>query len=230
MKKASDTTQLAEKVEDRRAVSRSTRRSSCSRSPPARSSTRPSRSSFRLGVDPRHSDQQLRGTVVTASRDGPDGQDPGPGEGREGRRGRGGRSGLRRRRGLHREDQGRLARGRHGHRHARHDEGRRQAGQDPRSEGAHAQSEDGYRDLRHRQGGHRSQGRQGRVSDRQDRQRARRVSARSRSRPDKLKGNLIELTREVLRAKPPAAKGIYMKKRHHQFDDGAGHRPRHRVR
>ncbi|MFH1688834.1 MAG: 50S ribosomal protein L1 [Candidatus Eisenbacteria bacterium] len=29
---------------------------------------------------------------------------------------------------------------------------------------------------------------------------------------DKLKGNLLELTREVLRAKPPAAKGIYMKK------------------
>ena len=29
---------------------------------------------------------------------------------------------------------------------------------------------------------------------------------------DKLRGNLIELTRELLRAKPPAAKGIYMKK------------------
>lgn len=29
---------------------------------------------------------------------------------------------------------------------------------------------------------------------------------------DKLKGNLLELTREVLRAKPPAAKGVYMRK------------------
>jgi large subunit ribosomal protein L1 len=29
---------------------------------------------------------------------------------------------------------------------------------------------------------------------------------------DKLKGNLVELTREILRAKPPAAKGVYMKK------------------
>jgi len=30
--------------------------------------------------------------------------------------------------------------------------------------------------------------------------------------PDQLKGNLLELTREIVRAKPPAAKGIYMKK------------------
>ncbi len=30
--------------------------------------------------------------------------------------------------------------------------------------------------------------------------------------PEKLKGNLLELTREILRAKPAAAKGIYMRK------------------
>ena len=52
-------------VESRAALSRSTRRSSSAgRSWRPRSSTRPSSSPVRLGVDPRQADQNVRGTVV----------------------------------------------------------------------------------------------------------------------------------------------------------------------
>ena len=63
----------------------------------------------------------------------------------------------------------------------------------------------------HRQGRARDQGRQGRVPRRQDGHRARAASARSRSRPPALLENAQALVDSIIKAKPAAAKGKYLK-------------------
>ena len=95
--------------------------------------------------------------------------------------------------------------------HARHDEVGREAREGAGPARPHAEPQDGHRHLRRRQGGARDQGRQGGVPRRQDRRSSTRPSARSRSAPDKLLDNAKALIDSVIKAKPPAAKGKYVK-------------------
>ena len=57
----------------------------------------------------------------------------------------------------------------------------------------------------------RDQGRQDRVPRRQGRQRARRRSARSRSPLEALETNFGAFMDQIVRSKPPAAKGVYVR-------------------
>ena len=124
---------------------------------------------MRLGVDPKHADQMVRGTVVL-----PHGLGKTQARAGDCRRGQtegcaAGRRRLRRRRRAGREDPGRLDRLRRGRRDARHDARGRQAGKGARPARPDAEPEDRHRDAGHRQGGQGNQGGQGRVPRRQDR-------------------------------------------------------------
>ena len=125
---------------------------------------------MRLGVDPKHADQMVRGTVILPHGLGgkakkvlvvasgeklKEAQDAGAdhvgGDDMVTKIQDGELAGLRRRRG-----------------HPRHDEVRRQAREGPRAARPHAQPQDGHRDLRRGQGRAGDQGRQGGVPRRQD--------------------------------------------------------------
>ena len=124
---------------------------------------------IRLGVDPRHADQMVRGTVVLPARHR---------QGRPRRRLRPGREGpggaaRRRRRGRRRgprqEDRGRLARVRRRGRDPRHDGHGRQARPDPRPPRPHAEPEGRHGHVRRRARHRRGEGRPRRVQGRQGR-------------------------------------------------------------
>ena len=200
---------------------RSSSTTSRSTSPPRRSSspsrrrtspsTRRSRPTSGSGVDPRHADQMVRGTVVLPH---------GTGQGRPGRRLRPGREGpggapRRRRRGRRRgpgqEDRGRLARVRRRPRDARLDGHGRPARQDPRPARPDAEPEVRARSP-------------STSSARSARSRAAGSSSRSTRRgivhvpvgkssfePAALLDNLAALVDAINRAKPAGAKGQYLK-------------------
>ena len=138
---------------------------------------------LRLGVNVRHADQQLRGTLFLPHGTGRDGHRGRVRPGREGQGGRGRRRRLRRRRRPGRPRAGGLHRLRRRHRHARHDGHGRPAGPHPRPAGQDAEPEGGHDHLRHRRRpSSRHQGRQDRVPHRPHRASSTSRSARSRSR------------------------------------------------
>ena len=152
---------------------RTRRPSSSSRRRPSRS-TRPIEAHLRLGVDPRHADQMVRGTVVLPHGTGKivrvavfaQGEKAQEALARRCRRGR--------RRGPGQEDRGRLARVRRRARDAGLDGHGRQARQDPRPPWADAEPQGRDHHVRHRACGQGGQGRPGRVQGRQGRHRPRR--------------------------------------------------------
>ena len=113
---------------------------------------------IRLGIDPRHADQMVRGTVVLPHGTGKTvrvivfAQGEKAQEALRGRRGRG------RWRGPRQEDRGRLARFRRRPRDARHDGHRRPPGPHPRPARADAQPQVGHDHLRPRASDQRGQG------------------------------------------------------------------------
>ena len=120
-----------------------------------------------LGVNVRHAEEQLRGTLALPHGLGKDVTDrrlrPGP----AGPRRRGRRSRLRRRRRPRQESRGGgLDRLRRGDRHPADDGHGRQARPRARPAGQDAQPEGRHGHRRHREGGHRVQGGQGRVPHR----------------------------------------------------------------
>ena len=124
---------------------------------------------MRLGVDPKHADQMVRGTVVLPHGLGKTARVLVFAGRREDPRGRRGGRRPRRRRGARQEDRRRLAGLRRGGGDPGHDAGRRPPRQGPRSPRPDAEPEGGHRDAGRRQGGPGDQGRQGGVPRRQDR-------------------------------------------------------------
>ena len=129
--------------------------------------------SLRLGVDPKHADQMVRGAIVLPARHRQGGARGRVRQGREGARGARGRRRRGRRRGSRRADPGRLDGLRLDDRHARPHGAGRAARQGAGAARPHAQSQAGHGDLRRRAGGARRQGGQGGVPRGQGRQRAR---------------------------------------------------------
>ena len=80
-----------------------------------------------------------------------------------------------------------------------------------RSARSHAEAEGRHGDVRRRPGRPRDQGRKDRVPRRQERQRARRRSARSRSRRKRCETNFAAFMDQIVRSKPAAAKGVYVR-------------------
>ena len=186
---------------------------------------------MRLGVDPKHADQMVRGTVVLPARHGQDASASlviAGGEKVKEAEAAGADHVGRRRAGE--EDPGGLARLRRRRRDAGHDARGRQAREGARAARPDAQSEDRHRDVRRRGGGARDQGGQGRVPRGQDRDHPRRRSASSRSTTQKLVDNAhgARSTR-CSRAKPSAAKGKYVQSIYLCLDDGPGRRGRSGV-
>ena len=122
---------------------------------------------LRLGVDPRHADQMVRGTVVLPHGTGRVGPGRGLRPGREGPRGASRRRRRGRRRGPREEGRGRLAGVRCRPGDARFHGHRRPARQDPRSSRPDAEPEGRDDHLRSRAGDPGDQGRSGRVPGRQ---------------------------------------------------------------
>ena len=164
----------------------------------------------RLGVDPRHADQVVRGTVVLPARNRKVGSRA---RHHPGRQGAGGGSRRRRLRGhrVHPEDQGRLARVRRHRRHAgRHGPARparpgaRPARPDAEPEGGH-----GHDGRRPRRCGRSRRARSSSASTRPAT--CTRRSARCRSPPTQLADNVSAFMDTIVRAKPSAAKGVYVR-------------------
>ena len=137
------------------------------------SSTRPSRLHLRLGVDPRHADQLVRGTVVLPHGTGSTTRVIVFAQGekaqealRAGADEVGGED-------LVKQHRRRLVRVRRRHRHAGHDGHGRPAREEARPARPDAEPEVGHRDLRHRARGERDQVRPDRVQGRSGRDRAR---------------------------------------------------------
>ena len=105
---------------------------------------------FRLGLNVRHADEQLRGTLMLPHGTGRVDARRGVRRGRQGPRGRGGRRGHRRLGRPRREDRGRLRRLRRRDRDARPDGQRRQARPRPRPPRPDAEPEDRHRHVRRR--------------------------------------------------------------------------------
>ena len=128
---------------------------------------------LRLGVDPRHADQLVRGTVVLPHGTGRSTAGHRLRPGREGAGGAARRRRRGRRRGPGQAHRRRLVRVRRGHRHARHDGHGRPPREEARAARPDAEPQVGHRDLRHRAGGERDQVRPHRVQGRSRRHRAR---------------------------------------------------------
>ena len=166
---------------------------------------------LRLGVDPRHADQMVRGTVVLPARHG---------QGRPRRRVRPGREGAggparRRRRGRRRgprqEDRGRLARVRRRDRDPGHDGQVGKPRPHPRPPRPHAEPQGGHRHVRHRARG-RARSRPAASSSRSTRARSSTSpSARRASTSSRWSTNLAALVDAINRAKPSGAKGQYLR-------------------
>ena len=141
---------------------------------------------MRLGVDPRHADQMVRGTVVLPHGTGKVVRVAVFAQGEKAQEALQGRCRRGRRRGPRQEDRGRLARVRRRARHTRFDGSRRQARQDPRPAWPDAEPQGRDHHLRPRASDQRGQGRARRVQGRQGRHRPRRgrqepASSRTRS-------------------------------------------------
>ena len=164
-----------------------------------------------LGIDPKHSDQMVRGTVVLPHGLGQDQARPGNRHRRKSPRGAGRRRGFCRRRGYGPENSGRMDRFRRGDRHAGHDALRRTFGQSARPARLDAQSQDRDGHFRSRQ---RRKGNQGRQSGISRRQAGIIHSPIGKVSFDavKLADNAHALIGAILKAKPAAAKGKYVKK------------------
>ena len=128
---------------------------------------------FRLGLNVRHADEQLRGTLMLPHGTGRRVAGRRVRRGRQGTRGRGGRGGHRRLRRSRREDRGRVRRLRRRDRDAGPDGERRQARAGARPARPDAEPEDGHGHVRRREGGLGREGRQARVPHRPRRQRPR---------------------------------------------------------
>ena len=164
----------------------------------------------RTGLNVRHADEQLRGTIALPNGLGKERHDRRLRPGRQGAGGRGGRRRHRRRRGPRQAHRGGLHRLRRRDRHARPDAGRRPPGPRPRAAGQDAQPEGRHGDDGRRQGGRGVQGRQDRVPHRPHRDRA------PRDRQDAfderaLLENYAAVIDELIRAKPAGAKGRYLR-------------------
>ena len=125
----------------------------------------------RTGLNVRHADEQLRGTIALPQRPRQGGHDRRLRPGRQGARGRGGRRRHRRRRGPRQARRGGLHRLRRRDRDAGPDAGRRPPRPHPRPAGQDAQPEGRHGDDGRRQGRRGVQGRQGRVPHRPHRDR-----------------------------------------------------------
>ena len=126
----------------------------------------------RTGLNVRHADEQLRGTIALPARPRQERHDRRLRQGRQGARGRGGRRRLRRRRGPRRAHPGRgLHRLRRRDRDAGHDARRRPPRPHPRPAGQDAEPEGRHGHDGRRQGRRGVQGRQGRVPHRPHRDR-----------------------------------------------------------
>ena len=185
---------------------------------------------LRLGVDPKHADQMVRGTVVLPHGLGKTQAGAGDCRRRQAARSEGGRRRLRRRRGGRREDSGRLDGLRRRRRDARHDARGRQARQGARPARPDAEPED-----RHRHAGHRARrsgrSRPARWSSASTRPgSSTRRSARCRSPAQSLIENAHALVDSVVKAKPSAAKGKYLKSVTMSSTMGPGITHRHDAR
>ncbi len=174
---------------------------------------------MRLGVDPKHADQMVRGTVVLPHGLGRTRARPGLRAGREDQGSGGRRCRFRGRRRHGQEDRRRLARLRGGGRHARHDAGGRSAGQGARAARPDAQSED--RDRHPDVAKAVQEIKAGKVEFRVDKTGIIHAPFGKRSfGADKLLENVEALVAAVVKAKPAAAKGKYVKYGDHLVDDG----------
>ena len=165
----------------------------------------------RTGLNVRHADEQLRGTIALPQRPRQGRHDRRLRQGRQGARGRGGRRRLRRRRGPRQAHRGGLHRLRRRDRDARHDARRRPPRPHPRPAGQDAEPEGRHRHDGRRQGRRGVQGRQGRVPHRPHRDRPPGRSARRRFEERALLENYAAVIEELVRAKPSAAKGRYIR-------------------
>ena len=178
---------------------------------------------FRLGLNVRHADEQLRGTIMLPARHRPLDPRRRLRGGRQGARGAGGR-GRRCRVGRPRgEDRGGIPRLRRGHRDARPDGQRRQARPRPGPARPDAEPEDRHGDVRRREGGVRCEGRQARVPHRPrrerppaDRQEELRREAAARELRRRHRG---DRPREARRGEGPLHQG------HHAHDDDGARPP-----
>ncbi len=136
---------------------------------------------IRLGVDPRHADQMVRGTVSCPTAPGSQVRVLVFAQGEKAREAMRRRRRVRRRRGPREEDRVGLARVRRRPRDARHDGHGRQAREDPRQARPHAEPQVGHDHLRPVTRRPRGQGGPRGVQGRQGRDHPRRASARPRS-------------------------------------------------
>ena len=161
----------------------------------------------RTGLNVRHADEQLRGTIALPNGLGKERHDRRLRQGRQGARGRGGRGGHRRRRGPRRAHRGRLHRLRRGHRDARPHARRRPPGPHPRPAGQDAQPEGRHRDDGRGQGRGGVQGRQDRVPHRSHRDRPPDRSARRPSRTARCSRTTPRSSTSSCGPSPPAPRG-----------------------
>ena len=165
---------------------------------------------FNLGLNVRHAEQQLRGTLMLPHGTGREAARRRLRRGREGARGGGGRRGRRRHERPRLEDRGRLRRLRRRGRDAGPDGRRRQARPHPRPAREDAEPEDRHGHDGRRQGRPRGEGGQARVPHRPRRERPRHIGKKSFDERQLLE-NYAALIDEIMRAKPSAAKGRYIK-------------------
>ena len=201
-----------------------TRRSSCAKDVAFAKFDETVEIAMRLGVDPKHADQMVRGTVVLPHGLGKTVARAGVRlAARRSSEARGGRRRPRRRRGAGQEDRGRLARLRRGGRDPGHDAGRRPPGQGARPPRPDAEPEGRHRDARRR--ARRSQEiKAGKVEFRVDKTGIIHAPVGKLSfGAEQLEENAEALIGAVLKAKPAAAKGKYVKSAEPLLDHGPGH-------
>ena len=184
---------------------------------------------MRLGVDPKHADQMVRGTVVLPHGLGKSKKVLAIAGADKQREATGGRRRSRRRRRDGRQDPGRLDGLRRRRRDARHDARRRQARQGARPARADAEPEDRHRHDGHRQG--RAEIKAGKVEFRVDKTGIVHAPVGKISFPaQSLIDNAHALVDSVVKAKPSAAQGQVPQERDDVVDDGPGDRDRHDAR